>query len=537
MASVADLEIRLDSLETSLAAAQTRVETEQRNVERWQQRLARAQTSGDQAQIAELEQQLARSQQNLATAQAALENRRQRVEATRAELEQARAQEQQQKQAEAAEAAIANEKSSPKNPENTLPPTQSAAADVANSAAGATQNPAPPPTSTGRLTTTEADRLAARTESGTNPPVKTLAQTQSVPPATPTTTATPAAPAPGTAAATEGRPGGETGAGALGEDGATAANTKQVLDTVGNKPFQPRDNVLDQYASYTYNIGWYILTPSQYAALQNTAKPSISQYNLLMQSGGAPENVSGVKPELTDASGRRTGASDPRSTTFVGGDSTKAGRNPFFGLDYYLDNLEITSLPVGKGTNRANNDASLKFTVTEPANITLINNLYLAVKELYADPKVPVLAAYYALVIRFYGYDERGNIVQARNSDNNDAVVEKIIPFRLSNIEFEVSNKLVEYQVTGVGVPYNMGFGSNLGVIKSKIELSGATVKDMLTKGVDPTAVSASDGRQTTASAPGIQPGVGINPVQADDTFNQNQADTLNLLAAGGLGA
>jgi hypothetical protein len=364
----------------------------------------------------------------------------------------------------------------------------SATTEVKDSDAGATQNPAPPPASTGRLTTTEADRLAARTESGTNAPVKTLTETQSVPPAL------------GTAAATEGRPGGEPGAGAKGEDGATAANTKQVLDTVGNKPFQPRDNVLDQYASYTYNIGWYILTVSQYNALQNTAKPSISQYNLLMQSGGAPENVSGVKPELTDASGRRTGASDPRSTTFVGGDSTRAGRNPFFGLDYYLDNLEITSLPVGKGTNRANNDASLKFTVTEPANITLINNLYLAVKELYTDPKVTATAAYYALIIRFYGYDERGNIVQARNSDNNDAVVEKIIPFKLSNIEFEVSNKLVEYQVTGVGVPYNAGFGSNLGVIKSKIELSGATVKDMLTKGVDPTAVSANDGRQDTVT-------------------------------------
>ena len=376
----------------------------------------------------------------------------------------------------------------------TQPTTTSASDDVANSAAGATQNPAPPPTSTGRLTTTEADRLAARTESGTNAPVKTLAETQSVPPVTPTT------PTPGTAAATEGRPGGEPGAGAKGEDGATAANTKQVLDTVGNKPFQPRDNVLDQYASYTYNIGWYILTVSQYNALQNTAKPSISQYNLLMQSGGAPENVSGVKPELTDASGRRTGASDPRSTTFVGGDSTRAGRNPFFGLDYYLDNLEITSLPVGKGTNRANNDASLKFTVTEPANITLINNLYLAVKELYTDPKVTATAAYYALIIRFYGYDENGNIVQAKNSDNNDAVVEKIIPFKLSNIEFEVSNKLVEYQVTGVGVPYNAGFGSNLGVIKSKIELSGATVKDLLTKGVDTTAVSANDGRQDTVT-------------------------------------
>jgi hypothetical protein len=84
---------------------------------------------------------------------------------------------------------------------------QSAASSVANSAAGGTQNPAPAPTSTGRLTTTEAATLAQNTETGTNPPVKTLAQTQSVPPTN-------------TGNNSEGRPGGEPGAAATGEDGA-----------------------------------------------------------------------------------------------------------------------------------------------------------------------------------------------------------------------------------------------------------------------------------------------------------------------------
>ena len=62
------------------------------------------------------------------------------------------------------------------------PPAQSAASDVANSAAGATQNPAPAPASTGRLTTTEAATLAQNTETGTNPPVQTLTEPQSVSP-------------------------------------------------------------------------------------------------------------------------------------------------------------------------------------------------------------------------------------------------------------------------------------------------------------------------------------------------------------------
>ena len=390
-------------------------------------------------------------------------------------------------------------------------PTQSAASSVANSAAGTTQNPAPAPSSTGRLTTNQAATLAQNTESGTNPPVKTLTQTQSVSPTYYENDGT---------SSTEGRPGGAPGAGATGEDGASRANTKQIIDTVGNKPFQPKDNVLDQYASYTYNIGWYILTPEQYTKLQTSAKPSISQYNLLMQSGGAPA----VQPDLIDASGRRNAASDPRSTTYAG-PAAAIGRNPFFGLDYYLDNFELTSSIVGKGTGRANNVGSLKFTVTEPANITLINNLYKAVKQLYPDTAATYSTAYYALVIRFYGYDETGKIVQARNGDNNNAVVEKIIPFNLSNIEFTVSNKLVEYQVTAVGTPYDIGFGSNLGVIKEKIEVSGATVKDLMTKGAAPVAVSPDDGRASTTTP---------QTLIIDGTPNQEVGGgTINSLGAG----
>jgi hypothetical protein len=245
--------------------------------------------------------------------------------------------------------------------------------------------------------------------------------------------------------------------------------------------------VLDQYASYTYNIGWYLMTPAQYAELVKTKKIAVSQYNLLVQSGGAPASVEGVQPELT------TGGA-------VTGISKSAGRNPFFALDYYFDDLEIKSVVTGKGSNSAHNAAELSFTVTETAAITLIDNLWKAVKASYKDSKIPYAAAIYALVIRFYGYDENGKIVQASDSDNRSAVVEKIIPFKLSNIEFTVSNKLIEYQVTGVAIPYTVGFGSNLGVIKSDIQVSGATVKDLLTKGVVLAEVSPADGRTPTST-------------------------------------
>ena len=411
-----------------------------------------------------------------------------------------------------------------------------ATAEVKESADGATQNPAPAPASTGRLTTTEAATLAQNTEYGTNPPVKTLTETQSVI----NTRGLPVYNEEGTLATSrrnpetgelytplnsEGRPGGAPGVGATGEDGVTAANTKQIISAAqaNQSTFTPRNNVLDQYASYTYNIGWYLMTPEQYTTLQKTSKIAVSQYNLLIQSGGAPSTVEGVQPDLT-------------SSGAVAGVSKSAGRNPFFGLDYYFDNFVLKSKITGKGSGLAHNAVELSFTVTETANITLINNLAQAVTTLYKNDSIKPISAYFALVIRFYGYDENGKIVQASDSDNKSAVVEKIIPFRLKDIQFSVSNKLVEYQIQAQPVPYQVGLGSSLGVVKSSIQISGGTVKDLLTKGVALAEVSPADGRKTTptpakpaAPAPLATAAVNDTSVNAGVDANGNfTGDTAN---------
>jgi hypothetical protein len=411
-------------------------------------------------------------------------------------------------------------------------PPQSAATDVAASAAGATQNPAPPPTAAGRLTTTEADKLAAKTETGTNAPVRTLTETQSVN----NTSGLPVYSEDGSLATSrrnpetgelytplsEGRPGGQPGVGAKGDDGATAANTTQIINAVSQAPFRPRDNVLDQYASYTYNIGWYLMTPEQYTELQKTSKISVSQYNLLVQSGGAPSTIAGVQPDLT-------------TTGVTAGTSQSAGRNPFFALDYYFDNLEIKSVITGKGTNSVHNAAELSFTVTETAGITLIDNLWKAVKQVYKDSKIPYSAAYYALIIRFYGYDENGKIVQASDSDNRNAIVEKIIPFRLSDINFTVANKLVEYHIKATAVPHLIGFGSNLGVVKKPVQISGGTVKDVLTKGVELAPVSADDGRKTTPTPATPSTPAKVSELPANQAAAIAAGTDSNLVTDGGM--
>ena len=346
-----------------------------------------------------------------------------------------------------------------------------ATAEVKDSAA-ATQNPAPPPASANeRLTTTQAATLAASTDTGTNAPVKTLAQTQSVPPAN-------------TSRSAEGRPAGPAGVGASPEDGQTASNTQRILNTFNKTRFVPKNNILDQYASYTYNIAWYLMDPASVAALTKTGKANYASYSLLMQSGGAS-----TAPNAAIA------------------------RNKFFDLDYYIDNLEIKSKITGKGTGRANNATDISFTVTETTGITLIDNLYNAVQGVYKNSDIPYVSAMYCLVIKFYGYDENGKIVQASNGDNNNALVEKIIPFKLSELNFSVGNKLVEYTVKAKPLVYDVGFGSNLGVIKAPIEITGATVKDLLMNGIANAEVSADDGRISTPQPPA--PPVDVAPTNA----------------------
>jgi len=371
-----------------------------------------------------------------------------------------------------------------------------AAEAVSNSTTGATQAPPPAATTTdGRLTTQQAETLAGQTETGTNPPTKPLTETQSVSPGNPTDARL--------ASGTQVLPGGPPGAGSVddnfGADGQSRATTVRILNAVKNSKFTPRPNVLDQYATYTYSLSWYLMPTIRYNDLVNSGKLSYASYSLLAQSGGAP-----TQPDAG------------------------LGRNEFFGLDYYIDNLEIRSVITGKGSNRAHNAAELQFTITETAGVTLIENLYKAVASVYNRPDFPHASALYCLVIKFYGYDDNGKMVSAKS---NGAIVEKIIPFKIKNITFAIANKVVEYKVEAVAINYTVGFGSNLGVIKSRIELSGTTIKDLLVSGIPGgEKVSPDDGRQTSPAPPLTDE----QRAAVDEVLSlpQNQSDVLQNISS-----
>lgn len=277
-----------------------------------------------------------------------------------------------------------------------------------------------------------------------------------------------------------------------------------------DKPIVPQPNILDRFASYTYQAAVYMLTPDQFNSFQRSRKKTVNGYNLMFQSGGAPNNIGGPQGAAATTTGYRTTTSDGVtsvvnvSDALPTGSSPDAGRNPYFPNDYYIDSISVENILQGKATMAAHSSTQLKFTVIEPANITLIDNIYKAVQDL--QPKNPnggainYAAVCYLMVIRFYGYDEQGRLQRAGSFSESsgltdpDSAIEKYIPFRIKNINWEVSNKLVSYEFDCQPIGQIVAGGTRRGTIPADIEISGQTVGELLIGSVPPNNAEATSG-------------------------------------------
>lgn len=293
------------------------------------------------------------------------------------------------------------------------------------------------------------------------------------------------------------------------------SSTQQLLSqTFGNgtqnTTIIAQPNVLDQYASYTYALSWYLLSPTQYNQVTLTQPFNTAGWQLLMQSGGAP-------------------------TT---------GRNQFFPVDYYMDDLEIDSLiPLG-GSGLPYSAVSLKWKVVEPNGITLIQKLYDAVASLYKNPTPAAgmpgspqagppsslsnstvtanqaqltpnyLNAQHCMVIRFYGYDANGKLVapaRGQYTTNNQlggpsqAVITKYYPFVLKNITYRVAKAQIEYTCTALPAPHLYNSSTDRGTIPYAFALTGQTVGQLLSgtgAGTNGTATGDPNARTTSPNLP-----------------------------------
>jgi hypothetical protein len=239
-----------------------------------------------------------------------------------------------------------------------------------------------------------------------------------------------------------------------------------------------RNNVLSQYASYSYQASLYLIESKNYQRILNTGSKNLSDAALLMQTGGA----------------------------------SASGRADFFSLDYYIDKIELKSFFVGRGTRLAHNVKEVKMTVIEPNGISLLQNLEAATTKYFGISNTGnrrnFASQIYLLVIKFYGYDQQGNLVRGGTSANQtsdpNAFVEKFYPLVVTKFGFRIANKAVEYDIQFKAPPYVINGGQGRASIPYNMEFSGKTVKDILagpdTYSAGQSAVSAGSPAATAAA-------------------------------------
>jgi hypothetical protein len=373
--------------------------------------------------------------------------------------------------------------------------------------------------------------------SGIDAPVKTTEQTQAITTDSNSGQATPVPVAPTAAEPAAAQPGTATltpGVAAAKDDGVPSATPQQAVDAgaTAGPNVKPRPNVLDQYASYSYSASVYLMTETQYSKLLTSMNKSIDGYQLLFQSGGAANNVGGIRP-LTLRSAANAD-NDFNNSDPVPPDG---GRNPFFDNDFYIDSISIENLPPGKATGAAHNITNMKFTVVEPNGITLIDRLRDAVaNSAPQDPtgKVNYSVATFLMVMRFYGYDSEGNLEQVRSKPDQEgtsdpaAIVEKFFPFRIKEIKWSIGTKLVSYEWVCGPVGQRIGGYSSRGTIPYDVQLVDSTVGGLLggdVKYSNATTSAANPGSSTTAAAGDPRFGTRDDPRQGRG-FNRAPAST-----------
>lgn len=270
------------------------------------------------------------------------------------------------------------------------------------------------------------------------------------------------------------------------DDGLVKANENNEFPpvvVVGNKiegddaPNKRQYNPLSKFSSSTYRLSLYALSADSYNSYFINNKWLLKDMELLVQSGGA--------------------ASTER-------------RNEFFDLDFYIDNLEITTETNGKESRVAGNVSKVRFQIFEPYAMTFPSRLVAAQEAAQKKSKIkrPVnsqtdaMMCPYLLVVRFYGYDEQGNVIVAPvdapaestyAKTDSQAAFERAFPIFITKVSFKLESKTTVYDIEARFLNEQIGYGLKRGLVTKPVSvvadtvtnaIGGQTAKNAKTKGL-----------------------------------------------------
>jgi hypothetical protein len=227
----------------------------------------------------------------------------------------------------------------------------------------------------------------------------------------------------------------------------------------------PRPNPLGNFASYTYQLTLYMVTPDAYDAYVNTGRKNINALQ-----NGAAEPVDGGAFIIAQS----------------GGINTKYRFQPYFSTDYYIENLTFKSSVSGVSEVA---ETELAFDIIEPYGFSFLSNLRRAGDAIQAyDPnlnsKIPDFRQFFIIGIRYYGYDAEGNLVLGKDSPLStataDSFYETFYDIKMTAIKFKLDGKATVYHCTATSLPISVALGTQRGTLKQGAQFEAATLEEAL---------------------------------------------------------
>lgn len=278
---------------------------------------------------------------------------------------------------------------------------------------------------------------------------------------------------------------GTTTAGQAGKGSANKVQSTEIA--AGPKPGQRPQNPLASFSSYTYQITLYMITPDAYDAFIQSGRTNINAIN------------NAANPQVATALAE--GNSGAYIIAQSGGINNKTAKRAF-DLDFYIDDLKITTAINGKSTTTASNDTKMTFNIYEQYGFSFISKITRAAQLLKSTSKIKnfrdlsnATKQFFVLGIRFQGYDETGKEISADTATNlnkfdmtgdSGGVFERFFDIMVTSMKFKIDGKMTVYNITAAPIAPKVGFGVKYGRIDNGARLEGSTVQEALigTKGL-----------------------------------------------------
>ena len=250
------------------------------------------------------------------------------------------------------------------------------------------------------------------------------------------------------------------------------AGIPQAYDTVisdktkinANPLIKPEDNLLNSYASYTYNIGLHMLSLNTYNRLIGANALNTSEaFNYV------PENVLVI-------SGGRLGFTNQISDIETGTLVSNPQRHPFWQENFFFEELKFRTVISPTQMSRGTNVIEGQMQIIEPNGFTFINRLIQTV--LNVNPNTNYMFNPYMIQIDFFGMhaNTEGSTATEKNPVRLDPL-KKLFPICMTSIKTKVTNKGTVYTIDFV--PYShRAFNRINNVSPANFNIPASTVEE-----------------------------------------------------------